>query len=77
MLTIILDIEKDGSFDFREFSVIDDSLNLENEKIKGYNTYFIALEETGKLRKLVTLRNERTEICLEVHSAIPGISTRD
>lgn len=68
-----LKVEDLPGFDFRSFSEIGENCLLKNEKIKGYNTYFIAREETGKLKKLATLRSERTGVSLEVHSTMSGI----
>ena len=65
--------EENPVFDFRSFSEIGKNSLLKNEKIKGYNTYFIAREKTGKLKKLATLRSERSGVSLEVHSTMPGI----
>ncbi len=65
--------EENPGFDFRLFSEIGKNALLKNEKMKGYNTYFIAREETGKLKKLGTLRSERSGVSLEVHSTMPGI----
>lgn len=66
-------VEENPGFDFRSFAEIGKNALLKNEKMKGYNTYFIAREETGKLKKLATLRSERTGVNLEVHSTMPGI----
>ncbi len=65
--------EGNSGFDFQLFSEIGKNSLLKNEKIKGYNTYFIAREKTDKLKKLATLRSERTGVSLEVHSTMPGI----
>lgn len=69
----ILPVEENPGFDFRFFSEIEKKCLLKNEKIKGFNTYYIARKMTGKLRKLATLRSKRTDVCLEVHSTMPGI----
>jgi len=68
-----LRIEENPGFDFRLFAEIGKNSLLKNEKMKGYNTYFIAREETSKLKKLATLCDERSGVSLEVHSTMPGI----
>ncbi len=41
----IIDVENSPDLDFREFKVIGENMNLKNEKMKGYNSYFTARED--------------------------------
>ncbi|MEL7598955.1 MAG: aldose epimerase family protein [Proteiniphilum sp.] len=68
-----LGVEENPGFDFRSFSEIGKNSLLKQEKIKGFNTYFIAREKNNKLKKLATLRSVRLGVSLEVYSTMPGI----
>lgn len=69
----VVDASKNPGFDFRQFKEIAKNMNLKHEKIIGYNSYFIAREEKEVLKKLVTLRSEKSDSGVEVFSTMPGI----
>ncbi|MEN6324399.1 MAG: aldose epimerase family protein [Proteiniphilum sp.] len=69
----VIDVSKNPGFDFRQFKEIAKNMNLKREKIIGYNSYFIAREEKEVLKKLVTLRSEKSGSGVEVFSTMPGI----
>jgi len=69
----IIDVEKNGAFDFREFKVISENMNLKKERIRGYNSYFISRNNKRGLIKLATLKSEKRKRYLEVFSTMPGI----
>lgn len=70
---VIIDVEKNRVFDFREFKVISENMNLKKEKIRGYNSYFISRNNERDLIKLATLKSEKRKRYLEVFSTMPGI----
>ena len=44
-----MDVKNSPGFDFREFKGIGENMKLKNEKIKGYNSYFVAREDENAL----------------------------
>lgn len=71
----ILALEDSEAFDFREFQQISSKMLLKNEpNIKGYNTYFIANDNsTSNLKCVAELREESSRILLEVKTTMPGV----
>lgn len=69
----ILDVNDHPAFDFRQFRVIGENMQLKHEKITGYNHYYIAKKTNGELNKRATLRCEKQRRSLEVFSTMPGI----
>lgn len=69
----IVDVEKNEAFDFREFRKIGDQLKLKSEKIRGYNSYFIAREKGSTLKKLATLKSVANNRGVELFSTMPGV----
>ena len=70
---VIKVVSQNTGFDFREFTKIQSNMQLKNEMIKGYNTYYISDEKNNNLKKLATLKSDVTEISLEVYSTMPGV----
>ena len=68
-----VDVSNNPGFDFRRFRVIAENMNLKREKMIGYNSYFIAREKNDVLKKLVTLRSEKSDSGVEVFSTMPGV----
>lgn len=71
----ILLLEEANAFDFREFQKISDKMPLKNEpNIKGYNTYFIAKDNsTSDLKLIAELKEESSRVLLEVKTTMPGV----
>lgn len=68
-----MDVRNSPGFDFREFNGVGEAMNLKNEKIKGYNSYFIAREDNNVLKKLATLKSDKKSRSVEIFSTMPGI----
>lgn len=69
----ILKIDDNPGFDFREFREIGMMMQMKQEKIRGYNSYFIARDKSRRLKKLVTLKTEKSHRSVTVFSTMPGI----
>ncbi len=71
----ILVLEDSVAFDFREFQQISNKMLLKNEpNIKGYNTYFIAKDNSNSnLKRIAELKEESSRILLEVKTTMPGV----
>ena len=68
-----LKMENNPCFDFRVFKEIGMMMQLKQEKIGGYNSYFIAREKSKELKKLAILKSEKKNRSVEVYSTMPGI----
>ncbi len=71
----ILALEGSEAFDFRKFQQISNKMPLKNEpNIKGYNTYFIANDNsTSNLKCVAELKEETSRILLEIKTTMPGV----
>jgi aldose 1-epimerase len=69
----VVDVQGNLGFDFREFKMIAENMNLKNEKTKGYNSYFISGNNERNLKRLATLKSEKPNRCIEIFSTMPGI----
>ena len=66
-------VDDNPGFDFREYREIGRMMQRKQEKIKGYNSYFIAREKNRGLKKMATLKSEKSQRCVTVFSTMPGI----
>lgn len=71
----ILSVENSSCYDFRDFEMILQKMQLKNEKnIKGFNAYYIAENLNDKeLKLLAELKSESSCILLKVKSTMPGV----
>lgn len=69
----VLDVDNYPAFDFRDFRKIGENMQCKNEKITGYNHYFIEKNNKKELNKIATLRCKDQGLSLEVHTTMPGI----
>lgn len=68
-----LNVRNNPGFDFQDFRTIEENMNLKQEIIKGYNSYFISRNADSDLRKIATLKSDDERELLEVFSTMPGV----
>jgi aldose 1-epimerase len=61
------------AFDFTEFKKISNLMQLKQEHIKGYNTYFIYSGSGAGLKRLASVREIYSGRTLDVYSTMPGV----
>lgn len=69
----ILKTDDIPGFDFSQYREIGKMMQMKQENIKGYNSYFIARDKSSGLKKLATLKSEKSHRCVTVFSTMPGI----
>ena len=69
----ILKIDDNPAFDFREYREIRKMMQMKQEQIRGYNSYFIARNKNRGLKRLATLKSEKSQRSVTVFSTMPGI----
>lgn len=69
----ILKTDDIPGFDFSQYREIGKMMQMKQENIKGYNSYFIAREKSSGLKKLATLKTEKGHRSVTVFSTMPGI----
>lgn len=70
---VYIDVKDNPGFDFREFKVIGENMNLKKERIKGYNSYFISRRNERSLKRLAILKSRESDTQVEFFSTMPGI----
>lgn len=72
---VFLDVKNNPGFDFQEFRTIEENMNLKQDIIRGYNSYFVLNENSNKkkLKKIAALRNIKSGIQVELFSTMPGV----
>ncbi len=68
----ILSIKENPAYHFDGKKTIGDLMKQKNEFINGYNVYFIAKEKSKQIKKIATLREEKSGIEMSVLSTMPG-----
>jgi aldose 1-epimerase len=63
-----------SAFDFRTYREIAQLMPLKNEKLSGYNTYFVSRDKDNRaLKPMASLKDNKSGRKMEVYSTMPGI----
>lgn len=68
----ILRSRENPAYDFNGKITIGEMLKRKTEQIEGYNTYFIAKDNSTQLKKIATVSSEESGICMNLFSTLPG-----